>query len=450
MSGSHILVVEDDALQRKLIGENLESEGFVVSSAASEAEALEIARRAPIEIALVDYRLGQETGIAIIAALLAQNPLISAIMITAFGSVETAVEAMRAGAYDFVVKPVDFKKLLLVIRRAQERHALKREISLLRTEVEDKFSFRNFIVASAGMQEVARLMSKAARSDATVLISGETGTGKDLVARTIHFSSGRHQGPFLPVNLPSLPETLMEGELFGAEKGAYTGAHERKIGKFEAASGGTLFLDEIGDLPVHLQVKLLRLLQEKEFTRLGSSKPLKADVRIIAATNRDLERFVAEEKFRSDLYYRLNVIRIVVPPLRDRREDIPSLIDHFLLRFARREKKSIQGISAEAMNTLMAHPFPGNIRELENVIERAVVFCDGDTLRLADLPIFLKGKDERFLSEAGLSLEEKVRRLETREIRQALADAGGVKSRAARALGITERILSYKVKTYGL
>jgi len=449
MSATLILVVEDDPLQRKLIGENLESEGFAVLAASNGREAGELAALHPVEIALVDYQLGGETGLDVIAALLGRNPLITPIMITAFGNIETAVEAMKRGAYDFVVKPVDFKKLLLVIERAKERHTLKKEVSLLRSALEERFSFKNFIVSSTKMEQVAGMMGKAARSDATVLLVGETGTGKDLVAKTIHFSSKRQNGPFLAVNLPSLPETLMESELFGAEKGAYTGAHERKAGKFEAASGGTLFLDEIGDLPVPLQVKILRALQEKEFTRLGSSKPMKADVRIIAATNRDLEKLVAEEKFRQDLYYRLNVIRIVVPPLRERKDDIPPLVDHFLFQFAKRENKKIRGISAASMSALMAHSFPGNIRELENVIERAVVFCEGDYVTLADLPVVLKEKEEHDISaDAGGSLEDKVRRLEIKEIKRALEVSGGVKSKAARALGITERMLSYKIKIY--
>jgi len=450
MSAPLVLVVEDDPLQRKLVGENLESKGYAVLTASTGREAAELASLHPVEIALIDYQLGGETGLEVIASLLEQNPLITPIMITAFGNIETAVEAMKRGAYDFVVKPVDFKKLLLVIERAKERHKLKKEVSLLRTALEEKFSFKNFVVSSSKMEEVAGMMGKAARSDATVLLVGETGTGKDLVAKTIHFSSKRRDSPFLAVNLPSLPETLMEGELFGAEKGAYTGAHERKIGKFEAAGGGTLFLDEIGDLPAPLQVKILRFLQEREFTRLGSTKPMKVDVRIIAATNKDLEKLVSEEKFRQDLYYRLNVIRIAVPPLRERKDDIPPLVDHFISSFSRRERKKIRGISAEAMNALMAHPFPGNIRELENVIERAVVFCEGEYLSLADLPVFLKEKEEGDIADPALSMEEKVRRLEIREIRRALEGSGGVKSKAARALGITERMLSYKIKIYGL
>jgi two-component system NtrC family response regulator len=371
-------------------------------------------------------------------------------MVTAYGNVETAVEALKKGAYDYIVKPIDFKKFLLLIERALERQKLRKEVSLLQSSLEEKFSPKNFIFTSSEMNKVALLTAKAAKSEATVLLSGETGTGKDLVAKTIHYSSSRKKGPYVVVNIPSFPETLIESELFGAEKGAYTGAHERKIGKFEAASGGTLFLDEIGDLPLQLQVKLLRFLQEREFYRLGSSQPLKSDVRIIAATNRDLEKLMQEEKFRPDLYYRLNVIRVHVPPLRKRKEDIPPLVDHFIRKFAQKEGKNIAGISAEAMNAIIQYPFPGNIRELENVLERAVVFCEGDHIVTAHLPLFLREKKEEELQMEKLPLTERVKRLEIMEIEKALRENNGIKSRAARALGITERMLGYKIKTHNL
>jgi two-component system NtrC family response regulator len=448
MSKALLLVIEDDPLQRKLIKENLEVEGYAVLTAASGKEALDLIAEYPVEIAVVDYRLDGDTGISVIQEILKQNPLITPIMVTAFGNIENAVEAIKLGAYDYIIKPIDFKKFLLVIERALERHRLKKEVGLLQNTLEERFSFKNIVIASSKMEEVARLISKASKSDANVLILGETGTGKDLVARTIHYSSRRSKGPYLAVNIPSLPETLVESELFGTEKGAYTGAHERKVGKFEAASGGTLFLDEIGDLPLQLQVKLLRFLQDREFFRLGSTKPLKSDVRIMAATNKDLEKLVAEEKFRADLFFRLNVICISVPPLRERKEDIPPLVDFFLNAVSRREGKSIKGISAEAMAALMNYSFPGNVRELENAIERAMVFSEGDYLRLTDLPVFLKEKKEVEIPAADLPLEEKVRRLEVREIKQAILEAAGVKSKAARALGITERMLSYKMKIY--
>jgi len=450
MSKANILVIEDDPLQRKLIKENLEQEDYVVFETASGKDAQSIVADSPIDIAVVDYKLEKETGIEVIQALLEQNPLITPIMVTAYSNVENAVEAMKKGAYDYIVKPIDFEKFLLVIERALEREKLRKEISLLQSSLEEKFSAKNFVFTSSAMNEVIRMINKASKSEATVLVSGETGTGKDLVAKTIHFSSKRKKGPYLAVNIPSLPETLIEGELFGAEKGSYTGAHERKIGKFEAASGGTFFLDEIGDLSLQLQVKLLRFLQEKEFYRLGSSTPIKSDVRIIAATNRNLEKLMKEEKFRPDLYYRLNVIPIHVPPLRERKEDIPPLADHFIRTYSEKEGKKIEGISAEAMNSLFQYGFPGNIRELENFIERAIVFCEGTHITTAELPLFLKEKKEGELEEEAVSLTEKVKRTEIREIKKALLEQKGVKSKAAKALGITERMLSYKMKIYGI
>jgi len=450
MGKANLLVVEDDPLQRKLIKENLEEEGYVVFETETTQGALDVITKQAIDVAIVDFKLQNETGLDVIRAILERNPLITTVMVTAFGNIENAVAAMRQGAYDYIVKPIDFKNFLIVVERALEREKLRKEVSVLRDTLEEKFSAKNFVFSSARMEEVARLVHKAAKSDATVLISGETGTGKDFVAKAIHIASRRKERIFLPVNITSLPETLIESELFGAEKGSFTGAHERKIGKFEAASGGTLFLDEIGDLPLQLQVKLLRVIQEKEFYRLGSSQPLKSDVRILAATNSDLEKTVKDQKFRADLYYRLNVIRIHVPPLRERKEDIPPLLDHFVKMYSTREAKSIEGITAEAMNALIQYCYPGNIRELENVIERAVVFCDGNLITMSDLPIFLKETSEDDLVFEGLTLPEKVKKLEKSEIRRALRDSGGVKSKAARALGVTERILSYKIKSYGI
>ena len=450
MSKANILIVEDDPLQRKLIKENLEQEDYTVFEASSGKEALDIISLHPVDVAVVDYKLNGETGISVIQEILEQNPLVTPIVVTAFGNIENAVEAIKKGAYDYIVKPIDFDKFLLVIARALERQKLKKEISSLQSSLEEKFSSKSFVFSSSKMEDVAILVSKASKSDATVLISGETGTGKDFVAKTIHFSSMRKKGSYLAINIPSLPETLIESELFGAEKGSFTGAYERKIGKFEAASGGTLFLDEIGDLPLQLQVKLLRFLQEKEFYRLGSSQPLNSDVRIIAATNKDLEKLMKEEKFRPDLYYRLNVIHIQVPPLKRRKEDVPPLVDHFIRKYSERERKKIEGISAEAMNSILNYSFPGNIRELENIIERATIFCEGSVITSADLPIFLKEKKEEKLIQEGLSLKDKVRQLEIREVKKALLENGGIKSKAARALGITERILSYKMNIYNL
>jgi len=445
-----ILVVEDDPVQRRLIRENLEARGYPVLEAASRKDALDAVLRHPVGVAVVDYKLGDETGIDVIRDVVAANPLVTPIMVTAYGNIERAVEAVRAGAYDYIVKPLDFERFLLILERATERQKLRREISLLQDRLDEKFSDKNFVFASPRMENVARLIVKAARSEATVLVSGETGTGKDLVARMIHQSSPRRNGPYIALNIPSLPETLIEAELFGAEKGAYTGAHERKIGKFEAASGGTVFLDEIGDLAPEVQVKLLRFLQDREFYRLGSNQALRADVRVIAATNQDLDALMKKGKFRADLFYRLNVIAIDVPPLRTRKEDIPLLADLFIKRYAQRERKKIDGISREALSVLVKHAYPGNVRELENVVERAVVFAERNVIGVADLPVFFTEGEGADPGSQGDSLTDKVRRLEAQEIRMALRQAEGVKSRAARALGITERMLSYKLKIYGL
>ncbi len=445
-----ILVVEDDPVQRRLIRANLEASGYPVVEASSRKEALEAVLRGGVDVAVIDYRLGEETGIDVIKDILAADPLVTPIMVTAYGNIERAVEAVRSGAYDYIVKPLDFEKFLIVLERAAERRKLKMEISVLQERLEEKFSARNFIFASRLMEETARLIAKAAKSEATVLISGETGTGKDLVARIIHQASPRNRGPYIALNIPSLPETLMEAELFGAEKGAFTGAHERKIGKFEAAEGGTVFLDEIGDLSPEAQVKLLRFLQDREFYRLGSNKAMRADVRIIAATNRDLEALIREGRFRADLFYRLNVIPITVPPLRKRKEDIPLLVDFFLKRYAEREHKSIKGVSREALGILVGRSYPGNVRELENVIERAVVFAERDVIGIEDLPMVFREDAQEEPAAGPASLPDRVAALETREIKKALRESDGVKSRAARALGLTERMLSYKMKTYGI
>ncbi len=451
MSKATLLIVEDDPLQRRLIKENLEAEDYVVFDVSTGKEALDIMKDFPVDIAIVDYKLEEETGIDVIENMLEQNPLITPIMVTAHGNVENAVAALKKGAYDFIAKPINFSEFLPVIERARERQKLRKEVTHLQNKLEENFSFKNFIFSSPQMDEVALLINKASTCKATILISGETGTGKDLVARTIHYSSQQKKGPYLAINIPSLPETLIESELFGSEKGAFTGAHERKIGKFEASSGGTLFLDEIGDLSPQVQVKLLRFLQEKEFYRLGSASPIKSDVRIIAASNRNLEKMMKEDKFRQDLFYRLNVIRIQVPPLREHKEDIPPLVDYFIRKYNKREGGEIEGISAEAMNLLMQHSFPGNIRELESAIERAMIFCEGSDITTADLPLDIKeARKEDVISDENISLNEKVGHIEIQEIKKALHKTGGVKSKAARVLGITERILSYKMKHYGI
>ncbi|MFC2156381.1 sigma-54-dependent transcriptional regulator [Acidobacteriota bacterium] len=450
MNKANILVVEDDPLQRRLIRENLENVGYILFDVSNGVDALEVVNSYPIDIAVLDYKLKGETGVELVEKIIKINPLITPIIVTAFANVENAVDALKKGAYDYIVKPIDFPKFLLVLERALERQNLRKEISVLKNTIGEKFSFKNIVATSPEMEEVTSLMTKAAQSEATTLILGETGTGKDLVAKTIHYSSKRENGPFLSVNIPSLPESLVESELFGAEKGAFTGANARQIGKFEAADGGTLFLDEIGDLNQGLQVKILRFLQEKEFFRLGSAKTIKANVRIIAATNKDLEQLVDNGQFRSDLFYRLNVLQIHVPPLRNRKGDIPPLVDLIIRRLGKKEGKSITGVSSEAMDRLVKYHYPGNIRELENILERAVIFCDGEFISQKDLPLFISDPEDIGKESSSNTLTSKIRSMEIIEIKKALQSSHGIKSRAAKTLGITERMLSYKIKSYNI
>jgi two-component system NtrC family response regulator len=358
------------------------------------------------------------------------------------------VAAIKAGAADYLTKPLNLDELLHRIRTARERQRLVAENRELRLALSERHRVEGIIGESGRMQEVLSLVHRVAGSDATVLIQGESGTGKELIARAIHHASPRAAGPLVKVNCAALPETLLETELFGHEKGAFTGAVAARQGRFELAHGGTLFLDEIGDLPLHLQVKLLRVLQEREFERVGSSRPIAVDVRLIAATHRDLMALVKTGGFRDDLYYRINVVTIVVPPLRERREDIPALIDHFVRSFAQANRKPIVGLTREARELLLRYDYPGNVRELENLVERAVVLTRDDVIGRADLPLTLQESTTDAAETAGLTAA--VEGLERRLIREALARADGVQTRAAEALGISERVLRYKLKKYGL
>jgi two-component system NtrC family response regulator len=360
---------------------------------------------------------------------------------------------MKEGAYDYLNKPIDLDELLLLIQRAEREAGLSRENRELREQLREKFKVDFIISASRRMEEVLNLVKRAAPSTATVLILGESGTGKELIARAIHYSSPRADRPLIKVNCAALPENLLESELFGHEKGAFTGAVARRIGRFEQADQGTIFLDEIGDLSPSLQSKLLRVLQEKEFERVGSSQTLRVDVRVIAATNRNLEEAIRKGTFREDLYYRLNVVTLSLPPLRERKEDIPPLIEHFLRKYSRENRKTVAAVSREAKDLLMNYPYPGNIRELENIVERAVVLSRGDTITTQDLPLNLReSKVEDLMKDAarGRSLPETLEEIERLRITQALAKSRGVQTQAAEDLGISERVLRYKMKKYGI
>ncbi len=442
-----ILVVDDEANQRELVSGYLKKQGFEVFTAAGGESALELFRQAPMELILTDQRMPGLSGLDLLKAAREINPETQVIVMTAYGSVETAVEAMRDGAADYVAKPLNLDELRQKIQRIVEQHRLYAENRALREELKSRHRIEGIIGESGQMVEVISLVQRVAASEATVLIRGESGTGKELIAKAIHYTSPRAARPLVRVNCAALPENLLESELFGHEKGSFTGAISTRKGRFELADTGTLFLDEIGDLPLHLQAKLLRVLQEREFERVGSSQPIKVNVRILSATHRDLESLMRAGQFRDDLYYRLNVVTILVPPLRERRQDLPPLMDHFLKLFAAKNGKSLRGFSRAARDALLRYDYPGNVRELENLLERAVVLCRGDVIDRGDLPLILDDPDA--LSEAQTQLTAAVEGLERRMIREALKRANGVQTRAAELLGVTERALRYKLKKYG-
>jgi two-component system NtrC family response regulator len=443
-----ILVVDDEPAQRELVAGFLRKQGFEVALAGDGKDAVARFKAEPFDLVLTDQRMPGLSGVELIAALRTVTPEAAVIVMTAYGTIETAVAAIKAGAADYLTKPLNLDELLHRIRTARERQRLVAENRELRLALSERHRVEGIIGESGRMQEVLSLVHRVAASDATVLIQGESGTGKELIAKAIHHASLRSAGPLVKVNCAALPEGLLESELFGHEKGAFTGAVGARQGRFELAHGGTLFLDEIGDLPLHLQVKLLRVLQEHEFERVGSSRPIPVDVRLIAATHRDLAALVRAGRFRDDLYYRINVVTIVVPPLRERREDIPPLIDHFVRTFAEANRKPITGLTRAARELLLRYDYPGNVRELENLIERAVVLTRDDVIGAADLPLTLEDSAAELAEPAALTAATEA--LERRMIRAALAQCDGVQTRAAEALGISERVLRYKLKKYGL
>jgi len=447
-----ILVVEDGQSQREMLRDFLRDEGYDVSEVENGNKALNLIREDYFDLLLLDYRMPGMNGMEVLEDAKRINPEIDVIMMTAYGTIETAVKAMKAGAADYITKPIELEELLILIDRISERRSLLRENEILCEELRGKgVTADQIIYESPAMDEVINLAGRVAGSRATVLIQGESGTGKELVARLIHNLSPRSDKPMITVNCVALPENLLESELFGHEKGAFTGASHRRIGRFEDADGGTLFLDEIGELSLSVQVKLLRFFQEREFQRVGGNRTLRSDVRIISAGNQELESGVKEGTFREDLFYRLNVVAIVVPALRIRREDIPPLVDHFLKHFSIENGKVIQGIDAEARDLLLKYDYPGNVRELENIIERAVVITRGSVISREDLP-FAGGFPRINQSETGESqtLKGSLEELEHRMILDAMGDAGNHQTRAAGLLGISERMLRYKLKKYGL
>jgi DNA-binding NtrC family response regulator len=443
-----ILVIDDEPTQLELVGGFLRKQGFEVAEAASGRAAVARFKQEPFDLVLTDQRMPDLSGLDVLEAVRAASPETAVVIMTAYGTIETAVSAVKAGAADYLAKPLNLDELLHRIHQIQDRRRLLTENRELRAALATRHRVEGIIGESGAMQEVLSVVRRVAPSDATVLIRGESGTGKELIAKAIHYASPRAARALVKVNCAALAESLLETELFGHEKGAFTGAVAARKGRFELADGGSLFLDEIGDLPPHLQVKLLRVLQEREFERVGSSRPVKVDVRLLAATHRNLEALVRDGRFRDDLYYRINVVTIPLPPLRERREDLPLLIDHFLRAFADKNAKSIRGLTGEAREALLRYDYPGNVRELENVIERAVVLTRDDVIDLTDLPLTLDAQAAE--PESGAGLVAAVEGLERRMIREALAKADGIQTRAAELLGIGERVLRYKLKKYGL
>ncbi len=452
MSKYSVLVVDDEAAQREALSGFLKKKGYQVSTAQSGKEAIEKVKNAPIDLVLTDLRMPDADGMEVLQKTKEVNPDVDVIVMTAFGSIEGATNAMKDGAIDFITKPIDLGQLEMTLTRALERKQLISENKRLRQLVDERLQFGGIITKSRIMEEALSIASRAAFSKATILITGESGTGKELVAKAIHFASPRAEQPFIAVNMAALPENLVESELFGHEKGAFTGADKLRKGRFEMANKGTLFIDEVGDVPLNTQVKLLRVLQEQQFERVGSAEPIRVDVRVIAATNRSLEEMVRNGTFREDFYYRLNVVKIHLPALRERRADIPLLVNHFLKKFAKINSKDISGISKEAMDLLMKYDYPGNVRELENIIEQSVVLCRDDVITTADLPPHVRGEKigmDQFDIENG-TFQERVEAFEKRLITDALQKANGVQTRAAEILGMSERHLRYKLQKYGM
>lgn len=371
-----ILVADDEPNIRRVLEAMFTKDGYTVLTAENGKKAIDIAGSNTIDILISDLIMPDMTGVEVLRAVKDIQPHCAALMITAYGTIKTAVEAMRLGAFNYIAKPFEMDEVRLMVKQALENRILLEENVYLKQQLRTNYRFDNIVGSSGKMQEVFKVVERAADSRATVLIRGESGTGKELIARALHFNSARANKQFVAVSCAALTETLLESELFGHEKGAFTGAAGQKAGRFELANHGTLFLDEIGEIPLSIQVKLLRVLQEREFERVGGTKSIKVDVRLVAATNRDLEQAVAEREFREDLYYRLQVIQIFVPPLRDRKEDIPSLADHFLQKYCRENGRKIKAVSDDALELLSAYSFPGNVRELENIVERAVVLAD--------------------------------------------------------------------------
>ncbi|MGC4084606.1 MAG: sigma-54 dependent transcriptional regulator [Vicinamibacterales bacterium] len=455
-----VLVVDDERSMRELLAIVLKREGYDVVLAENGKSAVAALERGPFDLLISDIKMPDMSGVDVLRAAKKLDPDVLGIMITAFASTETAIEAMRLGACDYLSKPFDIDLLKMKVREKVENRQLRQENILLKRTLGVSHSFSNIIGRSESMLDVFKMIETVAKTNSTILLTGESGTGKGLVAQAVHYNSLRRDKPMVSLNCGAMPETLLESELFGHMRGAFTGADQNKKGLLEVAEKGTIFLDEIGEMSPVMQVKLLRVLQERRFRRVGGLEELQADIRVIAATNQDLTRAVAEGRFREDLFYRINVIPIALPPLRDRREDIPLLADHFLSKYAGQMEKAVTAISRPAMELLVKHEWPGNIRELENVIERAVALEGTPSIQPESLPPAVRGGTPRAAADAasthellpaeGLDLEAHVQEIERGYIAQALERANGVQVKAAELLGMSFRSFRYYVKKYNL
>ncbi|MFZ0640970.1 MAG: sigma-54 dependent transcriptional regulator [Candidatus Acidiferrales bacterium] len=445
-----ILIVEDEPKMRRLLEMNLADQGFTTHAAGDAESGLKLLNVEKIDLVVTDFKLPGMNGLEFLQAIKRVNAALPVVIMTAYGSVESAVEAMKFGASDYVLKPFSLAEMVLVIRKELDARNLREENRSLREALGRRYEYGNVIAKSEKMQNVLALVERVAPTNSTVLLGGESGVGKDLIARAIHEHSSRSSGPFLKINSTAIPENLLESELFGYEKGAFSGATSAKPGKFELADKGTLFLDEIGDVPPAIQVKLLRVIQEREFERLGGTKTLKVDVRLIAATNRDLRAALEDGTFRQDLYYRLNVVAIDIPPLRDHKEDIPGLVNFFLQRFAQASGKNITAIAPGAVELLMQFHWPGNVRELENVLERAITFAKSPILGVADIHLDEARPSAASAAAAVLPEGKTLDQWEQEIIREALRRANGNKSQAARSLGLSRNALRYRLSQVGL
>jgi DNA-binding NtrC family response regulator len=446
-----VLVIDDDVKMLELLRKVLSKRGYVVDISSKPKEAIEKFVRDGFDIIVTDINMPEMSGLEVLKQVKTISPDTIVIMITAFATVSSAVESMKLGAYDYIIKPFNVEEFVLIIDRASEQILLKKEVELLRKEVQQRYAFGNIIGKSPQMQKVFQLIKQVANTNSNVIIYGKSGTGKELVAKAIHYNSPRRNKPFVAVNCSAIPESLLESELFGHEKGAFTGAVSSRKGLFEEANGGTIFLDEVGDMSLAMQAKLLRVIEDKEIRAVGSDKPRKIDVRIIAATHKDLEKAVKEGTFREDLFYRLNVIPIYLPELRERVEDIPLLVEYFLKKYGEEAGRPNIKISREALACMMKYSWPGNVRELENLIERLVVLSPGDEITVNDLPEHIRVcKVETLVEELTLGERITLEELEKRYILKVLRETGWHKSNAAKILGIDRRTLYRKIEEYKL